>query len=371
MNGKDYYAILGVKRDAAEKEIKQAYRKLAKKYHPDVNRGNKDAEAKFKEIGEAYDVLSDPQKRAQYDQFGAGGPNFGQPGGPGGPGGYTYYGPGPGYGEGEAEGFGGAGLGDLFERFFGGQAQATRPGATQARQKQDLSYPIELTLQEAYHGATRVVTLNVPETCPTCRGKGATKDGLRTCPACNGAGRSTGRSGFFNLSGICEECGGSGEIVIRPCPTCHGSGEVQRPRRLDVKIPAGVAEGQKIRVAGQGPGGGDVLLVAHLKADPFFSRKGDDVWVEMPVTFPEAALGTEIEVPTLNGNVKVTVPPETSSGQALRLGGLGFPNLKGLARGDQYVKLRVVVPKRLTPEEKELVRRLADLRPENPRSSRT
>lgn len=358
MNGKDYYAILGVGRNATEKEIKQAYRRLAKKHHPDVNRGNKAAEAKFKELGEAYEALSDPEKRAQYDRFGSAGP-FSRP--PGGPGGYRQYTHST---EEPEEGLGG--LGDLFERFFGGQARGA-PRAGARRTRQDVSYPVELTLQEAYRGTTRTVELTLPEACPTCGGRGAAKDGIRTCSACGGSGRSNGQAGYFNLSGICDECGGRGEIIVRPCSTCRGSGEITRPRRLEVKIPAGVAEGQKIRAAGQGPGGGDLLLVAHLKPDLFFTRKGDDVWCETPVTFAEAALGAEIEVPTLNGAVKVTVPPETSSGQALRLGGLGFPSPKSSARGDQYIKVRIVVPKRLTAAEKELIQRLADLRPEKPR----
>jgi len=358
MNGKDYYAILGVGRKATEKEIRQAYRRLAKKHHPDRNRGDKGAEAKFKEINEAYGVLSDPEKRSQYDQFGRVGQAWQQAGGPQGHSHAHSQNAGPGFDFGN--------LGDLFETFFGSPPRAgARPGTGGGRQ--DLSYPVELSLQEAYTGATRVIELNLPESCPTCKGRGATREGLRTCPACGGSGQPSGRRGYFTLTEVCDQCEGRGEVIVRPCQNCRGLGRVQRPRRLEVKIPAGVAEGQKIRAAGQGPGGGDLFLVAHLKADPFFSRKGDDLWCEVPITFAEAALGAEIEVPTLNGKVRVAVPAETSSGQALRLSGLGFPKLKGPGRGDQYVKVRIVVPKRLNPEEKGLIQQLGALRPEKPR----
>ncbi|NIM06371.1 MAG: molecular chaperone DnaJ [Armatimonadetes bacterium] len=353
MNGKDYYAILGIDRNATDKEIRSAFRRLAKKYHPDRNSKDPSAEAKFKEVNEAYSVLRDKEKRSQYDRFGTVGQAWQQAGGPGG---YTHV-----YTDGE--GFDAGGLGDLFETFFGSRRRA-RPGPT--RRRQDISYPIELTLREAFAGTTRSITLNVTEACSACRGKGASGNGIRTCSSCGGSGRPSNRGGIFTLSDACEACGGRGEVIVSPCQTCQGRGEVQRPRRLEVKIPAGVAEGQKIRVAGQGPGGGDMLLVVNLKPDPFFSRKGDDLWCEVPITFPEAALGAEIQVPTLNGKVKVSIPPETSSGQALRLGGLGFPKSKSSAQGDQYVKVRIVTPKQLKSEEKELIRRLSEMRPEKP-----
>jgi len=358
MNRKDYYAILGVSRSADEKEIKQAYRKLARKYHPDVNPKDKTAEAKFKEISEAYEVLGNAKKRAEYDNPPQTGP-FGQTGRAGG-GDFTGgYGPDMGFDLGD--------LGDLFQGFAGGRRSPT--GRRAARARQDLRHPLELTLQEAYQGTTRSITLNIPETCPTCKGRGATKEGIRSCPTCKGSGRSSAnRGGIFNLTGGCEECGGQGEIVTQPCKTCGGRGEIQSSRRLEVKIPAGIGEGQAVRAAGQGPGGGDVLLITHIKPDPFFTRKGDDLWCEMPVTFPEAALGAEIEVPTMNGKVKVKVPQETSSGQALRLGGLGFPRLKGRGSGDQYVKIKIIVPKHLRAEEKVLIDKLAQLRKDSPRA---
>jgi molecular chaperone DnaJ len=358
MNGKDYYKILGVDRKATEKEIKHSYRRLARKYHPDVNPNDKSAEAKFKEISEAYDVLSDPKKRTQYDQMGQIPEDFyrnvgrrQQQGGGfnvGGAGGYE-----------DVQNIDFGGLGDLLGGLFGGRGRAR----TQARpQAQDISYPIELTMQEAYSGTTRTVTLNVPEICPTCGGRGATPKGMRKCEACDGTGKPNNRGGYFTLSEVCEECGGRGEVIAQPCGTCNGNGKVTKPRRLEVKIPAGVAEGQRIRAAGQGPGGGNIYLIANIKSDRTFTRKDDDVHVEAPVSFAEAALGAEVEVPTLSGKVKVTIPPETSSGQALRLAGLGFPHLKGGGRGDQYVKVRVMVPKRLTAEEKDLIRKLAALR---------
>jgi molecular chaperone DnaJ len=359
MNRKDYYAILGVGRSADEKEIKRAYRKLARKYHPDVNPKDKTAEGKFKEISEAYEVLGNPKKRAEYDNPPQAGP-FWQAGSGGG--GANFAG-----GYGPEVGFDLGDLGDLFQGFAGSRGR-TASRRRPARARQDLRHPLELTLQEAYQGTTRPITINVPETCPTCQGRGATQAGIRSCPTCKGSGRAAGRGGIFNLTGGCEACGGQGEIITEPCKTCGGSGEIQSSRRLEVKIPAGIAEGQAVRAAGQGPGGGDVLLITQIKPDPFFTRKGEDLWCEVPVTFAEAALGAEIEVPTMNGKVTVKVPPETSSGRALRLGGLGFPRLKGRGSGDQYVKLKIVVPKLLKAEEKELIAQLSQMRKENPRA---
>lgn len=363
MNGKDFYKILGVDRKASEKDIKKAYRRLARKYHPDVNPGDKVAETRFKEISEAYDTLSDSKKRLEYDQFGE--VAFRQPP-PGSPrGGYTSgYGgqPGPDIGQ-------GFDFGDLFENLIGRRGKGAGRQRPQQRPAQDVTYPLELSLREAYSGTTRVLNLNVPETCPTCGGRGAQPQGLKTCESCKGTGQPNNRRGFFTLGDVCDECGGRGEIITKPCPNCHGAGSVQKPRRLDVRIPAGVAEGQKIRAAGQGPSGGDIYLVAQLRPDSFFTRKDDDLHCEVPITFTEAALGAEIEVPTLNGSVKVRVPAETSSGRSLRLTGLGFPHLKSSGNGDLYVKLRIVVPRHLSAEEKSLIEQLSRMRSENPRTA--
>ncbi len=356
MNGKDYYAILGVSKNATDKEIKQAYRRLARKHHPDVNPGDKGAEARFKEISEAYQTLGDREKRAQYDQFGHQGQFWQQAGQPGGFN-YSYTTAGPGF---DVED-----LGSIFGSLFRDRNRTASP--PHAGRKQDVSHPLELTLQEAYTGTTRTANLSLPETCASCRGEGAAPEGMQKCPACGGTGSPPRRGGLFAFSEACPQCEGRGRVILRPCPACRGAGEVLRSRRLEVKIPAGVAEGQKIRAAGQGPGGGDVFLITHIKPDRFFTRDGDDVRCEVPITIPEAVLGAEIEVPTLNSQVKVTVPPETSSGQTLRLSGLGFPRLKGSGRGDQYVKLRIAVPKRLRAEEKELIKKFAELRPEHPR----
>jgi DnaJ-class molecular chaperone len=307
MNGKDYYKILGVARTASAKEIKQAYRRLARKYHPDVNPGDKTAEAKFKDISEAYEVLSDKEKRAQYDQFGHLGDVWRRaahgPGEP--PGGVTW----------QTVDFGGGqqpGFGDLFEMFFGAGPGRAGARAAAATKGEDLHQEVDITLEEAAAGTRRTVIITTP-------------DG--------------------------------------------------RPKRLDVKIPAGVRDGAKVRVAGEGAPGigggppGDVYIVPRIRPHPRYKREGDDLHLELPVSFPEAALGAEIEVPTLSGKVTMTVPPGSSSGRTLRLGGLGMPRLRGGGRGDLFVKLRVVVPRNPTEEERKLIERLKELRPESVRSA--
>jgi DnaJ-class molecular chaperone len=347
---KDYYAILGIPRTATDKDIKSAYRRLARKYHPDVNPGDKTAEDRFKEIAEAYEVLSDPAMRQKYDQFGHLGDGWrhvgeGFPGGGG-------YGPGPGAGGADWQqmfinpeemrgGGGGAGFdfSDILSNLFGGgagpQAGHGRHRRPHADRGEDATYEIEITLEEAYHGADRVLTLGVHEPCPTCHGRGVV----------NG----------------------------RPCHACHGAGLVERTKTLTVKIPRGVADGAKIRLAGKGGPGqhggqpGDLYLVPHIQPHPRFERKGDDLYTEVAVTYPEAALGAEVEAPTMEGLVTVRVPAGTSSGQMLRLRGKGMPHLRGEGTGDLYVKARVTVPKDLSPRERELIEELARLRRDNPR----
>lgn len=333
MAAKDYYNILGVSRNATEKEIKSAYRKLARKYHPDVNPGDNKAEERFKEIAEAYEVLSDQDKRKRYDQFGHLGDAWKHVGGAGvdfGQHGAQWQ------QRGQAQDFDlGADFSDILGSFFGGgrgRAGAGgfhRPRPTPQR-GDDVQHEVEVSLEEAYSGTERTFTINVPETCPTCQGNGV--------------------------------------INNQACSTCGGAGMVQRPKTLSVKIPKGVQDGAKVRVAGQGNPGqhggspGDLYLIPRIIPHPRYERKGDDLYSEVPVAFPTAALGGEIEVPTLTGMVKARVPGGTSSGQSLRLRGKGMPRLRSDEYGDLYVKIRIMVPKELSERERELIEELQRLR---------
>ena len=322
-NARDYYGVLGVSREADEKEIKRAFRRLARKYHPDANPGDKEAEKRFKEVSEAYAVLSDTKRRAEYDQSGR------APGFPGGaPGDFawqTSYG--PGYGFQDFAGFEEL-LGDLLGR----------SGASQRRQRgRDLTVEVDLTLREAYVGATRQLSVPMAQVCPRCRGQGVV---------------------------------GGGAV----CAACGGQGQTEQTKRLEVKIPAGVQTGSKIRLGGQGAAGptgirGDLYLIPRVLPDEFFTRRGDDLYCEIPVTFPEAALGAEVEVPTLAGKVKTKLPAGTSSGRQLRLAGKGMPRVRGGGHGDLYARISIVVPKEMTSEERRLVERLGALRQANPRAT--
>ncbi len=328
-SSKDYYEILGVSRDADEKAIKSAFRRLARKYHPDVNPNDKEAERRFKQISEAYEVLRDPKKRAQYDRFGHLGDAWRQAAA-GAPGGW----PGRSAADFEFSGFGGN-LDDILQDLLGGRGEPF--SRARPRRGQDVRAEIQLTLEEAFRGTTRDIALPIPRTCPTCGG-----------------------AGIF----------GQGSV----CTNCRGSGHVEQTKRLQVRIPPGVRTGSRVRVAGQGAPGpsgqsGDLYLIPKVAPHALFKRQGDNLHIEVPVTFPEAALGAEIEVPTLNGRVTMKLPAGSSSGQRLRLAGRGMPRTRSGGNGDLYVRIRVTVPKGLSEEERDLIKRLRELRRDNPRAN--
>ncbi|MDO4581103.1 MAG: molecular chaperone DnaJ [Bacillota bacterium] len=351
---RDYYQVLGVSRDASAEEIKKAYKKMAKQYHPDLNPDSKTAEEKFKEVSEAYSVLSDDNLRARYDQFG-------------------HNDPGAGYG-GFGGGFGGAGgFGDIFETFFGGGfggAQARDPNAPQAGS--DLRADISVTFEEAAKGVEKEISVSRMEACEHCGGSGAKRGTSREkCAACGGTGRvRTTQStpfGQFQTVRDCPTCHGTGSIIKEPCPQCSGSGRQRNSRTLKVKIPPGVDTGSRLRMAGEGDGGanggpfGDLYIYIKVKPHKFFRRDGDNVLCEFPLSFSEAALGTEIDVPTLEGKVKLNIPEGTQTGTTFRLRGRGFPKLRGYGRGDQHVKVKVLTPTKLSEQQKELLRQLGEL----------
>jgi len=345
---KDYYETLGVARNAPEAEIKKAYRRLAMKYHPDRNPNDKGAEAKFKEAKEAYEVLSDPQKRAAYDQFGHAGvdPAAAAAGGAGG-----FYGAGPG-GANFADIFG-----DVFGDIFGGGR--ARGGGYRGS---DLRYSLELSLEDAVRGTEVRIRVPALDTCDTCHGGGA-KPGTHPtpCRTCGGHGQVRMQQGFFSIQQTCPTCRGSGKSIADPCPACHGQGRVQRTKTLSVKVPAGVDEGDQIRLAGEGEAGeggapaGDLYVQVRLKPHPVFKRDGDDLHCEVPVSFAQAALGAEIEVPTLEGRATIKIPPGTQSEKLFRLRGKGVRNVRHGHVGDLYCHVSVETPVNLTPRQKELL----------------
>jgi len=350
---RDYYEVLGVQKSATADEIKKAYRQLAKKLHPDVNPGDKDAEAKFKEVNEAYETLSDQQKRARYDQFGHEDPAAG--------GGYGGYGSGfGGFG-----GFGG-GFGDIFSEFFGGGAGG---GAAQRGpvQGDDLRYDLTLTFEEAAKGCTREINIMRDETCTACKGSGA-KAGTTptTCPTCKGTGQVTVTQntmlGPMRVSHVCSTCRGEGKIIKDPCPRCSGRGKVRTSKRITLKVPAGIDNGQIITMRGQGESGerggpaGDLQIFVTVKPHKYFTRRDFDLHCEVPVSFTQATLGSEIDVPTLDAPIKYTVPEGTQPGTVFRIKGAGIQNLHGAGKGDLYMTVKVEVPRKLTDKQKDLLR---------------
>ncbi|WP_044894750.1 molecular chaperone DnaJ [Bacillus alveayuensis] len=352
MSKRDYYEVLGVSKNATKDEIKKAYRKLSKQYHPDINK-EPDAAEKFKEIKEAYEVLSDDQKRAHYDQFGHTDPNQGF-------GGFS----------GADFDFGGfGGFEDIFSSFFGGTRRrdpnAPRAGA-------DLQYTMTLTFEEAAFGKETDIEIPREETCDTCHGSGA-KPGTRkeTCSHCRGTGQISVEQatpfGRIVNRRTCHYCGGTGQFIKEKCTTCGGSGRVKKRKKIHVKIPAGIDDGQQLRVAGQGEAGinggppGDLYIVFRVEPHEFFERDGDDIYCEIPLTFAQAALGDEIEVPTLHGKVKLKIPAGTQTGTKFRLKGKGVPNVRGYGQGDQHIIVRVVTPTKLTEKQKQLLREFDQL----------
>ena len=355
---RDYYEVLGVGKSADEKEIKKAYRKLAMKYHPDRNPDNKEAEEKFKEINEAYEVLSDETKRRNYDQFGHEGVN-GQ--------GFGGQGFGGGFGSGGFEDIFGDIFGDMFGGGFGGSGRQRRRGPERGA---DIRQNITIDFEEAAFGKKASIKINRSEECDKCSGTGS-KPGTskKTCPTCNGAGevRTVQRTPFGNIASSrpCGTCGGEGEIIESPCDKCHGTGSTRKVKTIEVDIPAGIDDGQMIKLAGQGEVGskggprGDLYIVVNIRNHSLFTRDGYDVYLEMPISFSQVALGGEIEVPTLDGKVVYNVPAGTQTGTVFRLREKGIKKLRGNTRGDQYVKVVVETPKNLTDRQKELLRELA------------
>ncbi|MDQ7989746.1 MAG: molecular chaperone DnaJ [Candidatus Dactylopiibacterium sp.] len=349
MAKRDYYEVLGVNRDASEDEIKKAYRKLAMKYHPDRNPDSKDAEDKFKEAKEAYEMLSDDQKRAAYDRYGHAGVDPSAGGG----------------GFGGAQGFGGDfgdAFGGIFDEIFGG-GRGGGGGGSRVYRGADLRYNMEITLEEAARGVEKTIRIPVQEECGTCHGSGA-KPGTqpKTCPTCAGAGQVRMQQGFFSIQQPCPKCHGSGRIISDPCHDCHGVGRVKKQKTLEVKVPAGIDDGMRLRHSGYGEPGvnggpsGDLFVEIHIKKHAVFERNEDDLHCEMPISFVTAALGGEIDIPTLDGVATIKIPAETQTGKVFRLRGKGIKNVRSGYHGDLHCHVVVETPVRLTERQRELLR---------------
>lgn len=358
MAKRDYYEILGLKKGADDKEIKAAFRKLAKQYHPDLNPDNKEAEAKFKEVNEAYEVLSDPNKKAKYDQFGHAA--FDQTQGFGGSGGFS-------------GGFGGFEdiFGDIFGDVFGGGGGRTSARRNGPRAGSDLKIRLDITFEEAAFGTKKEIKINRVEKCSVCNGSGAKKGtNKKTCTTCNGSGtvRTVQRTPFgqFASTQTCSTCGGTGEILEHPCTACNGSGKEKKSRTITINIPAGVDTNSVIPLRGEGNQGekggpsGDLYVYINVKEHEIFERDGNDVWCEVPISFTKAALGGAIEVPTLEGKVKYEIPEGTQTGKVFRLRNMGIKNVRGSGKGDQYVKVKIEVPKKLTEKQKNILMQFAE-----------
>ena len=363
-NKRDYYEVLGVQKGAGTEEIKKAYRKLAMKYHPDRNPGNKAAEEAFKEVGEAYEVLSDEDKRARYDQFGFAGvdPNYGA-----------------GQGGGFGGGFGGFGdfgdLGDIFGSFFGGGA--SRAQANSPRRGENVGARLELTFEEAAFGCEKEVSATRIENCGACKGTGSADGAVETCSYCRGAGQVRTQQNFMGMTmqstAVCPQCNGRGKIIKNPCSTCRGKGKVKRAPKIRVKVPAGVDAGQSVRIRGEGCVGanggpsGDLLVEIYIKRHPIFTRQNTTVMCEVPITFTQAALGAEVQVPTLDGRIPFEIPEGTQTGTVFTMNGRGVPVTGTSRRGNHRFTVVVETPTKLTKEQKELLRQLDGTLEETPK----
>jgi molecular chaperone DnaJ len=388
MAKKDYYQVLGVKRDAKPDEIKKAYRRLARKFHPDVNPGDKSAEERFKLITEAHEILSDEKKRAVYDRFGQYSESLAdmaaKGGGPGGAAGagrgvpFDFTGFDWGNASGGAASSGGSGGGgssfrDIFSELFGGGKQEKEPPRPMPQKGADIEMPLALTFEEAVGGLTTNITVNRSEQCSRCNGAGDAGGALIVCPTCHGSGQVQRAGGRLRFAQECPDCNGAGKRRP-PCALCNGRGTVPKAETVKVRIPAGVDTGSRVRVPGKGEGGrmgapaGDLFIITNVGQHRHFTRRGDNIYVTVPITVAEAALGARIEVPTVEGKAQLRVPPGTQSGQRFRLRERGFPSLRNpQARGDQFVEVQVTLPKVISEETKELLKRYAQLNPENPR----
>lgn len=354
---RDYYEVLGVSKGASEEEIKKAYKKLARKYHPDMNPGDKEAEEKFKEVNEANEILSDPEKKARYDQFGFAGVD-------------------PSYGAGAGGGFNGGfdfgDLGDIFGSFFGGGFGGTRANPNAPQRGESLRTSVTISFEEAAFGCEKEVSIDRVEQCGECHGSGcAAGTTAEVCPDCRGSGMVQQRRltplGFMSTSAPCGRCGGKGKIIHQPCKHCGGKGMVRRRKTLSVNIPAGIDNGQTISLRGQGNAGknggpaGDLLIVVAVRPHDIFRREGTSVLCEAPITFTQAVLGAELEIPTIDGKVKYNIPEGTQSGTTFRLKGKGIPGLNGRGRGDQYVTVYIETPRNLNREQKEALKKFSEL----------
>ena len=382
MAKEDFYKILGVKRDAKPEEIKKAYRRLARKYHPDVNPGDKGAEDRFKQMSEAFDILSDPKKRKVYDRFGEYSDNLANAAAAGGGPGQTYTRGQPfdfsGFDWGAASGSAGSTAGsssfrDIFADLFSGGKAEREPPRPQPQKGADIEMPLSLSFEEAITGLTTSITVNRSEQCSRCHGAGDTGGSVITCPTCKGAGQVQKAGGRLRFTQECPDCGGTGKRRP-PCSLCKGKGTLPKTENVKVRIPAGVDTGSRVRIPGKGEGGrlgappGDLFIITNVGHHKYFTRKGDNIYVTMPVTVPEAALGAKIEVPTVEGKAQLRIAPGTQSGQKFRLKQRGAPSLRDPnARGDQFVEVQVTLPTMISEETKELLRQYAKMNAENPR----